>query len=799
MFFRHFYHHQLSVDDKFFMWSFSDLKQHKVKSVLDDHNLECFCEGVSTVICTDLNYINSQWEKAPVLSHGECTASPPSWRQIEIGKYVRVQHLLQVATYAVMISGAVLLHKAGSAVQASIANEPMGGSILEEVPSRPMSIQEMSQLSSLDTSIIVPKEASVVQIQGECIGSLDVSIDSQTFREVSSCSHSLSGLSDKVGSGFVNSVLIAPEAEAEVVANMENTFSESMFKPKSIQIDNKKMAQSINLEGYQGEFADPLTTKFLNNVDAGKTFFENVLKNELLVVETKELVQGLLLDIDVNAAVNKQLSKQVIAVLEKEIGAFKVFTNFTGSAKPSVPLPPSVTYDMQYYQGVLGTSKIGSVTQTSVDQRWETAITEIKREFLLQTSLDVDLIKVTSIQHLDNTVTVPLFQFNKTNAPLIGHSSLIFDTSLTSLPDIPLVLMVGSESYLVNGLYDGALWVYCNREKLEEAEQHCKKTTGAQTTLVPQLRRKFTYWMHVDAKVVDDRSVNVHDDVIAVVESSGRIWLINGPKRERRGVIRSEGTFEMKEKQLILKGWSWPHKDSTFLSPFQFNGIEMINLKKRDDLFSLPPICTLLPFNHAQLCAYDSDFRVCEVTTLSLDYKKGDAFGFVCGSDYLELTQEKMKTLVKQWSHHPYKTLSFFSTYDYEPSRIKSIVFRRPWTLFPNFWYMHIELHNDHGITWSQWSKHEEDSYGANPTFTMDIIGDAAEKHLHVRHRCRLRISSIKDSRTLIFTTPEKGDERDIHPSVLETAILGFPLDENMSTLEMKKRRLEMARRPMTC
>lgn len=798
MFFRHFYHHQLIVNDIFFIWSFSDLNKHKVKAVSDDHNLECFCKGDATVICTDLNYIDSKWEKAPVFSHGEYTAAPPSWRQIEIGKYVRVQHLLQVATYAVMIGGAVLLHKAGTAAQASIANEPLGGSILEEVPSRPMSIQEMSQLSSLDTSIIVPPEASVVQIQGDYIGSLDVSIDSQTFREVSSCSHSLSGLSDKVGSGFVNSVLIAPEAEAEVVANMENTFSESMFKPKSINIDNQKLAQSINLEGYQGEFADPLTNKFLNNVDAGKSFFENVLKNELLVADTKELVQGLLLDIDVNAAVNKQLSKQVIAVLEKEIGGFKVFTNYTGSAKPHVALPPSITYDIEYYQAVLGTSKIGSVTQTSVDKVWQTAITEIKREFLLQTSLDVDLIKVTSIQHLDNTVTIPSFQFNRTNAPLIGHSSLIFDTSLTSLPAIPLVLMVGCESYLVNGLYDGALWVYCNRDKLEDAEQHCKKTTG-NLTLVPQLRRKFTYYMHVDGKVVDDQVVKVHDDVAAVIKTSGRIWLINGPKSERRGVLRSEGAFELKDKQLVLNGWSWPHKENTFLSPFQFNGVEMINLKKRDDLFNLPPICTLLPFNHAQVCAYDSDFRVCEVTTLSLDYKKGDAFGFVCGSDYLELTQDNLKAFVKQWGNYPYKTLSFFSTYDYEPSRIKSIVFHRPWTLFPNFWYMHIELHNDHGITWSQWSKHEEDAYGANSSFTMDILGDAAEKHLHVRHRCRLQISSIKDSRTLIFTTPEKGDERNIHPSVLETSTLGFPLDENMSTLETKKRRIEEARRPITC
>lgn len=798
MFYRHFHQHQLVVDDTFYIWSFSkEVKKHKIKTVSDDHNVECYCKEEETIICTDLNYINCAWEKAPVLSHGECTAAPPSWRQIEIGKYVRMQHLLQVATYAVMVGGAVLLHRAGTAAQTSMSGKP------EQTASRPMSIQEMSQLASLDTSIIVPPEASVVQIEGESIGSLNVSIDSQTFREVSSCSHSLSGLSDKVGSSFANSVLIAPEAEAEVVANLDNTFSDSMFKPKTIQIDNQKLAQSINLEGYQGEFADPFTKKFVANVDAGKTFFENVLKNEILSADTKELIHGLLLDIDVNAVVNKQVSKQAIAALEKEIGGFKVFTNFTGSAKPSAPVPPPVTYDIQYYKALVGTSKIGSVTQTSVDKGWRTAITEVKREFLLQTSLDVDLIKVASIQHLDSEVAVPSFRYKRTNAPFIGHSSLLFDVcndSMADLPAIPLVLMVGCESYLVSGLFDGALWVYCNRDKLEEADKHCKETPENHIILVPQVRRKFAFWMHVDAKVINDKTLNVHDDVADVIRSSGRIWLLNGTQRDRRGVLRGEGSFELKEKQLLLNGCSWPHEEKTFLSPFQFNGVEMINLKMPcGNLFALPPICTLLPYNHLQLCAYDKDFKICEARTITLDYKKSNAFGFVCGNDYLEVTQKDINAVLREWVTQPYRTISFFSTYDFSPCYIKSIIFKRPWVLFPTFWYMHIELHNNHGITWSQWSKHEEDKYMANPTFTMDILGDAAEKHLHVRHRCRLRISAITDARTLVFTTTENGDEKNIHPSVLQTSTLGFPLDENMSTLEMKKRKIEEARKPMVC
>ena len=150
MFYKHFYRHLLSVNDTFLIWTFQgSVQHHKVKAASDEHNVECFCPGPDIIICTDLNYINERWETAPVLSHGECTASPPSWRQIEIGKYVRVQHLLQVATYAVMIGGAIVLHKAGTAAQASMASEPVGGSLLEQTASRPMSIQEMSQLSSV--------------------------------------------------------------------------------------------------------------------------------------------------------------------------------------------------------------------------------------------------------------------------------------------------------------------------------------------------------------------------------------------------------------------------------------------------------------------------------------------------------------------------------------------------------------------------------------------------------------------------------------------------------------------------
>ena len=595
-----------------------------------------------------------------------------------------------------------------------------------------------------------------------------------------------------------------------MIANLDNTFSESMFKPKSISMDaysEKAMsvqhikAKSINLEGYQGEFAEPFTNKFVGNADAGKTFFKNVLTNELqLSAETKDMVEGILLDIDVTSAVNKQVSKQVIAALEKEIGGLRVFTNFTGSAKPLLPIEPPVTYDMQYYQGLVGsTTKIGSVTQTSADKALKTCVTEIKREFLLQTSMDVDLVRVTSIQHLTETIEKPSFKFSRTNAPLVGHSSLIFDVlhdSLRALPDIPLVLMVGVESYLVNGLYDGALWVYCNRDKLEEAEKHCKATVEDQIALVPQKRRGFVCWMHVDIKVVNDHTYKVHDDVAALITSSGRFWVIHGDQRERRYLLRG---FELSGKELTYSGWNWPHREKTFFSPFQFNGIEMLNVKGWSDAFRLPPICTLLPYNHVQLCAYDEQFKVCQEKTICLDYKKGDAFGFVCGSDYLTVTQKQLKDLAKEWSTFPYRTLSFFSAYDFAPCRIKTIAFHRPWVLFPNFWYMHIELHNEHGITWSQWSKHEEEGYGLNPAFTMDILGDAARTHLHVRHRCRLRISSIKDSRTLIFTTPEKGDEKDIHPSVFESATLGFPLDENMSTLEAKKRKLEDAKKPRTC
>ena len=705
MFYRHFYRHLLSVDDKFLIWTFDgSIQHHKVKVTLDDHNVECFCPGTDIIICTDLNYINETWETAPVLSHGEYTASPPSWRQIEIGKYVRVQHLLQVATYAVMIGGAIILHKAGTAAQASMTSEPVGGSLMEQTVSRPMSIQEMSQMSSFETSMIAPADASVVQIEGEAIGSLNVSIDSQTFREVSSCSHSLSGLSEQVGSSFTNSVLIAPDIESEVVANLDNTFSESMFKPKSINMEaysEKAMsvqhhkAKSIDLEGYQGEFAEPFTNKFVGNVDAGKTFFKNVLTNELqLSAETKDMVEGILLDIDVTSAVNKQVSKQVIAALENEIGGLKVFTNYTGSAKPTLPAAPPVTYNIQYYQGLVGASKIGSVTQTSVDKALRTCVTEMKREFLLQTSLDVDLVRVTSIQHLTETIGKPSFKFSRTNAPLVGHSNLVFDIlndSLGALPDIPLVLMVGIESYLVNGLYDGALWVYCNRDKLEEAGKHCKATVEDQIALVPQKRRGFACWMHVDTKVLNDHMFKVHDDVATLIKSSGRFWVINGDQRERRYLIRD---LELSGKDLIYNGWSWPHRDKTFFSPFQFNGIEMLNVKGWTDVFRLPPICTLLPHNHVQLCVYDQAFQVCQEKTICLDYKKGDAFGFVCGSDYLTLTQQQLAELSQEWVAFPYRTLSFFSSYDFAPCRIKAITFHRPWVLFPSFWYMHIELHN---------------------------------------------------------------------------------------------------------
>ena len=785
--FLHFYHHRLLAHDKFTIWQFNEAPQrHRVKSVENVHHVTCHCTSDESVVCTDLNYIADKWATAPVMAHGLVASAPPSWRKIEVGKYVRVEQLFQAATFAVMIGGAIILHYASTNCMSSGANKAVS-----QKPSRPMSIQEISNMADVPPSQLAPADATVVEVQNESVATFDLNT-SVNFNEVSASAHSLSGMAEEVESTFVNCLTIAEDVESEILASMHNdTFSESMLRPRPISISDAG-----------GEFSDPLTKQFVSNVDRGKEFFQRVLVNEpQLPQSTKDLVQDVLHMIEYkNGVLDAGQSKYVIDMLEKELGGFKLFQNYTGSAKP--PLPPKIVKELQFYQGLMHTTKIGSIVQTNVDVSFSTEWTEMKREFLLQTSLDVDLMKVATIQRLPYAYQMPKFKFNRANSPFIGHSCLVFDiidNSLKSLPaGVSMTMLIGANAYLVRDIYDQTLWVYCDRSKLKEAAENAAKSNDF--VLVPQRRRQYVFWMHVDATfttpapqsfepVQQDtgavHSIKPHQDAQAYLKASGHIWLIkNG--RERNLLSNFEEKYTLRTKSIML-------------SPFQFNGIEA--LESRGDVFRLPPICTLLPFSHYQVSAFNSDFEVVHSVTTAIDYKlQSNVYGFLCGHDYIDVTNETIKQRLKDINcPNMYKTITFFSTYDYEPVRIRKITFNRPWVIYATFYYMTIELECGHGISWSKWSKRKEDGYGLNPSFTMDIIGEAAEKHLHVQHRCRLKIHEVKNDTTLVFKTPLKGDESKIPPDVYATAKLGFPIDENMSALMIHQREKERAMQPMCC
>lgn len=354
--------------------------------------------------------------------------------------------------------------------------------------------------------------------------------------------------------------------------------------------------------------------------------------------------------------------------------------------------------------------------------------------------------------------------------------------------------MVDTESYLVRGIFDHQLWVYCNRSNFDKAEKHCRAAKESQIVLVPQKRRKYTFWMHGDVKLLNSKTLKIHPDVISVVTSAKKIWVLDGALHKRQCLYQEMLTVDETSRQLTS---SVPLTSATFCSLFQFNGIETIMI--RDNVSLLPPVVALLPYNFVQVCTYDTDYHVTSASTITVDYKNGDARGFMAGNDYIHITQKKITDILMDKKSAAFRTVSFFSSYDFTPIRIRKIVFNRPWVIYASFWYMRIELESEHGIEWSQWSKRAEEGFGANPAFTMDILGDAAKTHLAVAHRCRLRIYSVPDNKTLIFTTTEKGDESKIHPSVFESATLGFPLDENMSAFEQYKTERNKARTPMLC
>lgn len=784
--FLHFYHHSLTVEDKFLIWNFNEnrAKRHKVKECNSNHQVTCHCSSDEEIVCTDLNYISEKWLIAPVLAHGLVASAPPTWRKIAIGKYVRVEQILQVATFAVMIGGAVLLHRASMNCAAS------GGpstSTSVQSKSRPMTMSDISHIAEVPPNQLAAADATVVEVQNESILTFDLNASGNDFGKMSASTHSLSGVADEVEFTFANTLTVVEDVESEIIASMQDTFSESMCRPKSITISDAG-----------GEFSKPLTKQFVANVERGKEFFQRVLVNEPQMTQgTKDIVQDVLHVIEYNNGVlDAKQSAHVISVLEKEIGGFKLYLNYVGSAKP--PPPPTVPKEIQFYQGLMQTTKIGTVIQTSVDASFNTELTEIKRELLQQTSLDIDLMKVATVQRLQSTYKAPRFKFNRQNIPFIGHPCLIFDildTSLTSLPDnVPMTLVVGANTYLVRGIYENALWVYCDRTKLDDAGS-LAALTSQDIVLLPQQRRPYVFWMHVDAKVIKEETmqphaevktsltIKPHQDVKTYLKASGQVWLIQDGRK--RSILSNYTNTEI------------PAAKATMMTPFQFNGIETLEVRS---VFTLPTICTLLPFTHYQICTFNTDFEVLSSVIAPIQYKTaGAAYGLLCGHDYIDVTNETIRKQLDDAGPSKYKTLAFFSTYDFEPLRIKSITFNRPWTIWASFYYMTIELEVEHGISWSLWSRRVEDHYGLNPLFTMDIIGAAAEKHLHVQHRCRLKIYEVKNSTTLIFTTPLKGDETKLDPSILSSAKLAFPIDENMSTLMLYKRQREKAMQPMLC
>ena len=767
--YHHFYRHRLLAEDTFLIWQFnSSTQRHRVKTVDTPYCVTCYCPKNDVIKCSDLNYIADTWALMPVVAHGLVAAAPPDWRRIEIGKYLRVEQLLKVATFAVMVGGAVLLHRAGM----NCAPEATTTTTTKPFKERPMSLQELS-VASGDATVqeMVPANATVVEVQNESVMTIDILNNNNSFGPAT---HSLSGLAvDEVDVTCFNTLTIVEDVESEVVASMRNTFSESMYRPKAITISDGVSS---------GEFSKPLSKQFALHPDRATTFFQRVLVNEpQLPSTTKTMIQELLDVAEQTGAYNVHASKNVISTIEKDIGTFKTFQNYTGSAKPPEGTHGSKgTYDLQYYQAFVSHSdkKIGSIIQTSVDTTFSTEVTEMKRELLQQTTLDTKTIHLTTIQRLTTAYTMPKLKFKAAHAPLIGHSCLLFDIlqdSLCTLPETQMCLIVGQNTYLVNGIFDGVLWVYCDRGKLSDAQKLIAKASTPDMVLVPQKRRAYTLWMHVDSK---------HKDVKAYMEASfdHQMWRVQ--KDYTRQIVRDSSTID---------------DDTLFVSPFQFNGLETRQVR---DIFLLPPICTLMPFTHYQICTFDNQRRVLSAYTVALDYKSDDAQrGFLCGHDDLEVINETVSSQIKIEQSAPYHTttLSFFSTFDFRPIRITKITFNRPWVLFPSFYYMTIELATPHGITWSTWSQSKENNYGLSPTFTMEILGAAAEKHLHVRHRSRLQIHQVKNAHTLIFKTPEWGDEEHIHPDVLRSATLGFPLDENMSTYMIHQRQLEQAMQPMLC
>jgi hypothetical protein len=824
--FYHFYNHFAEVNDIFWIYNCaSNVGRHKVKEVKSSTVFTCHCPREGAFICNDLNYVLDKWEAAAVFAHGTVTASPPGWRKIEVGKYLTLQQVFQAATYAVMLGGAVLMQKAS--LKAHIAE--FGGGEIAKVS---FSAHDYTLVSISDVEIaqVVASDATILEVGEASINSLNVSIDSQTFRDMSSELHSLSGnLTEVVASSgsqnstFINSVLVAPEVEGEIIASINNTFSESAFQHKILDFD---MAASVS------DVAESVSTSICKpaQVNEGVKLlkkYKMVMVNEAKMPAALE--QDMIATINnykMTGSINKMIVRQIMKGVETKIGRKETLKLYLESFKTTLKPVRGHNYieqnpdavkkafggnnpemamaqfadthdDLSFYKKLCDLDAVNEVALTAVDDNY-TAITETKKEFCQQTSLNVKATKICEIQRLnaDQTLDNLKLHFKSVTTPWVGHSCIQFtsDSSITLLPNVQYVVSVDNNSYLVNGVFEGVLWAYCDRTHIKDAEALAKESKYIKLTA--QKRRSYTTDIHVGATVSSESptKVTIHKDLKGVVELCPEIW--TSYISEKRVYKKEEYTLT----GAILEFKSsvpWGIKSPIFISPFRFNGIEGVLMNSHSTagncIVRLPSISTVLPYNYYQVNVYDKEYKLLESKLQSFK----NLVGVVKAADYLDIRNpDVLQTLSSVSSEAAYKkTISFFSTYDYEPVRIKSIVFNRPWSITTDFYYMTISLESAHKIDWQKWAKRNGGREEAS--FSMSIVGEHAQKHLRASHRSNLRISSIKDSTTIIFTVPDYGNEDDIHPDVfIKGSYLGLPLDENMSLLQIQKRAHDLAMAP---